>query len=168
MKGRRCNDNRNDDYMVEKPEKATGKKIYKARLQSVTKNELRSLLSQKYEKKKLVNRHQNKRLQSRWLKACLDPQEFTCSICLELMIHPINLECGHSFCLRCMENLNKTEMRYRCALCRANDTKEFYEVDKIVEKLIGIIEEYKLKGEEKREHALKKRIAMKEVPRRGV
>lgn len=147
MRTSRRNPNNNADNTSQKAEKTTGKKIYKARLQSVTKNDLRSLLSKKYEKKKMVNRQQNKKMSYRWLKACLDPQEFTCSICLELMIHPINLECGHSFCLRCMENLNKTEMRYRCALCRANDGKEFYEVDRTVEKLISIIEECRLKSE---------------------
>jgi len=45
------------------------------------------------------------------------PPEFECSICLKLLLEPVTVSCGHTFCRRCLEE----SLGYRgaCAVCRA-------------------------------------------------
>jgi hypothetical protein len=43
---------------------------------------------------------------------------FTCPICMELIKNPVTTECGHNYCLDC---LNKNQLR--CAICRRTSHK---------------------------------------------
>lgn len=45
------------------------------------------------------------------------PPEFECSICMKLMLDPVTVSCGHTFCRVCLEK----SLGYRgvCAVCRA-------------------------------------------------
>lgn len=42
--------------------------------------------------------------------------DFNCIICMELLISPVSLECGHTMCLMCCEQLIKRV----CPVCRRN------------------------------------------------
>lgn len=51
------------------------------------------------------------------------PRALECSICLQGLINPVKLPCGHSFCFLCVKgvaNINRT-----CALCRKPFPQEF-------------------------------------------
>mmetsp|Transcript_14121 Transcript_14121/g.31826 ORF Transcript_14121/g.31826 Transcript_14121/m.31826 type:complete len:433 (+) Transcript_14121:66-1364(+) len=45
------------------------------------------------------------------------PEQFECSICMKLLVEPVTVACGHTFCRSCLEQ----SLGYRsvCAVCRA-------------------------------------------------
>merc|ERR1719436_1069357 len=45
------------------------------------------------------------------------PAEFECSICMKLLLDPVTVSCGHTFCRACLQR----SLGYRgvCAVCRA-------------------------------------------------
>eukprot|EP00929_Paragymnodinium_shiwhaense_P072247 TRINITY_DN36665_c0_g1_i1.p1 TRINITY_DN36665_c0_g1~~TRINITY_DN36665_c0_g1_i1.p1 ORF type:complete len:313 (+),score=62.21 TRINITY_DN36665_c0_g1_i1:62-940(+) len=49
-----------------------------------------------------------------------DLLEYTCAICLELLVEPLSLPCSHVFCRQCLAStLKETSEQRRCPLCRA-------------------------------------------------
>ena len=44
-------------------------------------------------------------------------EEVTCSICLDPMVEPMSIECGHSFCQGCISEVGK-EGGSVCPVCR--------------------------------------------------
>ncbi|XP_050995357.1 tripartite motif-containing protein 5 isoform X2 [Labeo rohita] len=56
-----------------------------------------------------------------------DHDQYSCSICLELLRDPVTIPCGHSYCMSCISecwNTNDQNAIYRCPQCRhAFDSK---------------------------------------------
>lgn len=44
------------------------------------------------------------------------PSEFECSLCLKLLLDPISVSCGHTFCRQCIHR--SQEYRTACPMCR--------------------------------------------------
>lgn len=44
------------------------------------------------------------------------PNEFECSLCLKLMLDPVSVSCGHTFCRQCINR--SQEYRTACPMCR--------------------------------------------------
>lgn len=51
----------------------------------------------------------------------LNPDQFRCSVCLDLFIEPVTLHCGHSFCqscIKCFWDVEDVKGKYSCPDCR--------------------------------------------------
>ncbi|XP_069779358.1 uncharacterized protein [Narcine bancroftii] len=52
--------------------------------------------------------------------SCLDLEEkLSCAICLEVFTDPVSTPCGHSFCLRCLQDHLSRHSQPDCPACRA-------------------------------------------------
>ncbi|XP_023186170.1 tripartite motif-containing protein 16-like [Xiphophorus maculatus] len=56
----------------------------------------------------------------------LDPETFSCSICLDLLKDPVTTTCGHSYCMNCITNFwdeGEKKKNYHCPQCRKTFTQ---------------------------------------------
>lgn len=60
-------------------------------------------------------------------------------ICLEMLLVPTTLSCGHAFCLRCIQNQSMALSHVRCALCRQSDDAYFHEPDPNLTKMVTAV-----------------------------
>uniref|UniRef100_A0A8C4SZP1 Uncharacterized protein n=1 Tax=Erpetoichthys calabaricus TaxID=27687 RepID=A0A8C4SZP1_ERPCA len=44
--------------------------------------------------------------------------EFTCSVCLDILTDPVSIPCGHSFCLKCLTDCWDQSQEFSCPQCR--------------------------------------------------
>ncbi|XP_062251321.1 tripartite motif-containing protein 16-like protein [Platichthys flesus] len=50
----------------------------------------------------------------------MNPDSFTCSICLEQLSDPVTVPCGHSYCMGCLTSHWDRQSVYCCPQCRAS------------------------------------------------
>ncbi|XP_067218031.1 E3 ubiquitin-protein ligase TRIM47-like isoform X3 [Chanodichthys erythropterus] len=56
-------------------------------------------------------------------KISVDRDQFSCSICLDLLKDPVTISCGHSYCMSCITDYWNDQMRvYTCPQCRQTFT----------------------------------------------
>ncbi|XP_023555802.1 E3 ubiquitin-protein ligase TRIM38-like [Octodon degus] len=69
----------------------------------------------------------------------------TCSICQNLMMSPVSITCGHSFCQVCLEHLYSEQLSQGqicfCPLCQAPFNKNSIRVNKHLESIIEVFED---------------------------
>ncbi|XP_071342467.1 tripartite motif-containing protein 16-like protein isoform X2 [Trachinotus anak] len=49
----------------------------------------------------------------------VDPAQFSCSICLEILRDPVTIPCGHSYCMSCLTGYWDRQPACGCPTCRA-------------------------------------------------
>lgn len=83
-------------------------------------------------------------------------EEATCSICLELMIEPMSIDCGHNFCRSCLTSIieNQPPETFHCALCRTSFTRNSLRPNKQLANLIDSFREMSLRMCEEHEQRL--------------
>uniref|UniRef100_A0A3P9D585 RING-type domain-containing protein n=1 Tax=Maylandia zebra TaxID=106582 RepID=A0A3P9D585_9CICH len=55
----------------------------------------------------------------------MDEENISCSICLDLLINPVTIPCGHSYCMNCIKSHFDEEDRkgiHSCPQCRKTFT----------------------------------------------
>eukprot|EP00061_Rhincodon_typus_P003060 g19181.t1 len=72
-------------------------------------------------------------------------QQLSCSICLEVFTEPVNLPCGHTFCLRCIDKNWQQSPASACPECRASFVPRPPLRKNIV--LCGIVDEFNRLGQ---------------------
>nr|XP_003468829.1 E3 ubiquitin-protein ligase TRIM38 isoform X3 [Cavia porcellus] len=70
----------------------------------------------------------------------------TCSICQNLMMNPVSITCGHSFCQMCLEqHLYKVQLSQGknifCPLCHSPFNKDSFRANRHLESIIEVFEE---------------------------
>jgi hypothetical protein len=67
-----------------------------------------------------------------------DINQYTCPICLNLLERPVQIECKHTFCSSCLDELleNNPKGQLKCPMCRKVNNKISYSVNKTVENYI--------------------------------
>ncbi|XP_039888239.1 tripartite motif-containing protein 16-like [Simochromis diagramma] len=48
----------------------------------------------------------------------LDQEKLSCSICVQLLKHPVTISCGHSYCMDCIKNYWDEKETHSCPQCR--------------------------------------------------
>lgn len=72
-----------------------------------------------------------------------DKENFNCAICLDVFLDPVNIECGHVFCKKCIEKLDK------CPECRKEINNHFVKVHLIRNQIEALFpDEIKRRNEE--------------------
>ena len=78
-----------------------------------------------------------------------------CGVCLDLLASPATVPCGHSFCLKCIQTLQrKSPYHAKCPLCRETLPRCQYQVNGAMEQLLEALlpEEYRVRREEHKYH----------------
>lgn len=79
-------------------------------------------------------------------------EEVMCPICLELLVEPQSLDCGHSFCSACITGNYKSSVaknvESRCPVCRISYQLESLRPNRHVANIIERIKELQLNSEE--------------------
>ncbi|XP_043940833.1 nuclear factor 7, brain-like, partial [Protopterus annectens] len=63
-------------------------------------------------------------------------EELICSVCLELFIQPVILECGHNYCKTCIDNVWESEGTPKCPECRAPNPGKKYTLNRLLSRLV--------------------------------
>lgn len=73
----------------------------------------------------------------------------TCSMCMNLMIHPVTISCGHSYCNKCIPYSNSQapfgiQKFFSCPQCRFSLPVMNYGYNRVLEDLLEVIKEMDL------------------------
>ncbi|XP_069891272.1 tripartite motif-containing protein 5-like [Dipodomys merriami] len=82
-------------------------------------------------------------------------EEVTCPICLELMIEPMSIDCGHSFCQACISSSYKSTIGPRgpvCPVCRFPYAFESLRLNRHLANIVQNLREVKLNSQEQNVH----------------
>ncbi|XP_043942858.1 zinc-binding protein A33-like [Protopterus annectens] len=63
-------------------------------------------------------------------------EEMTCAICLQLFESPVMLECGHNFCMSCINMFWDTPVKLSCPECRQQFDDRKFTVNRLLANLV--------------------------------
>nr|XP_048294286.1 E3 ubiquitin-protein ligase TRIM31-like [Myodes glareolus] len=59
-------------------------------------------------------------------------EDMTCPICMEILQDPVTIDCGHNFCLQCINQVGKTRENLQCPLCQLPVNKNAFRPNKLL------------------------------------
>ncbi|CAO2636279.1 E3 ubiquitin-protein ligase TRIM31 [Lemmus lemmus] len=59
-------------------------------------------------------------------------EDMTCPICMEILQDPVTIDCGHNFCLQCINQVGKTTENLQCPLCKLPVNKNTFRPNKLL------------------------------------
>ncbi|XP_075835338.1 E3 ubiquitin-protein ligase TRIM31-like [Microtus pennsylvanicus] len=59
-------------------------------------------------------------------------EDVTCPICIEILRNPVTIDCGHNFCLQCIDQVGKTTENLQCPLCKLPVNKNMLRPNKLL------------------------------------
>ncbi|XP_052599782.1 E3 ubiquitin-protein ligase TRIM31-like [Peromyscus californicus insignis] len=62
-------------------------------------------------------------------------EDVTCPICMEILQDPVTIDCGHNFCLQCINQVAKTAEKLLCPLCKLSVSKDTFRPNKLLASL---------------------------------
>ena len=62
-------------------------------------------------------------------------EDMTCPICMEILQNPVTIDCGHNFCLQCINQVGKTKEILHCPLCQLPVNKNAFRPNKLLASL---------------------------------
>lgn len=62
-------------------------------------------------------------------------EDVTCPICMEILVDPVTIDCGHNFCLLCIRRDGKTSENIKCPLCQCSVGKNTFRPNKLLASL---------------------------------
>ncbi|CAO2636278.1 E3 ubiquitin-protein ligase TRIM31 [Lemmus lemmus] len=69
----------------------------------------------------------------KWASKLLE--DVTCPICIEILQDPVTIDCGHNFCLYCINQVGKTTEILQCPLCKLPVNKNTFRPNKLLASL---------------------------------
>ncbi|XP_038199791.1 E3 ubiquitin-protein ligase TRIM31-like [Arvicola amphibius] len=62
-------------------------------------------------------------------------EDMICPICIEILRDPVTIDCGHNFCLQCINQVGKTTENLQCPLCKLPVNKNMLRPNKLLASL---------------------------------
>lgn len=62
-------------------------------------------------------------------------EDVICPICIEILRDPVTIDCGHNFCLQCINQVGKTIENLQCPLCKLPVNKNILRPNKLLASL---------------------------------
>jgi len=98
----------------------------KLKITPITKNQLRNKLQLKMTGKTCKSCKKEEAGSSCIFKDTCSVTDLICSICMELLLRPFSLPCGHTFCFACLDDLSRYDVSCNSCPCCRNSIGESY------------------------------------------
>ncbi|XP_049989330.1 E3 ubiquitin-protein ligase TRIM31-like [Alexandromys fortis] len=59
-------------------------------------------------------------------------EDVICPICMEILRNPVTIDCGHNFCLQCINQVGETTENLQCPLCKLPVNKNTFRPNKLL------------------------------------
>lgn len=78
----------------------------------------------------------------------VEPENLTCNICMEILMMPFSLKCGHTFCFYCLDSLSQhSSVCDFCPCCRNPIGDNYPTRNRILETIVPLLLEQLSEGE---------------------
>ncbi|CAG9309924.1 unnamed protein product [Blepharisma stoltei] len=77
-------------------------------------------------------------------------QSTECPICLDMLYAPVSTQCGHNFCMTCLEEVVRNRFYHaKCPICRSILPASGYRVNHLLENFLSMLfpKEYQLRSQ---------------------